>query len=989
VIDDIAYVMRGPSGRDHDFAMGAEYVYSATLAAGAHPVRFVFGDGRGPEVIQDAGSIAVLPAGAERPTDEVSVAAPTVAPAATSSPTSLPGPLMGPLTGIRPFAVEATPASASAPESSVLGDDAPSDADARPMASSGRVGAANASGDDVRAASARFGGGSLQASTDEDASNDEEEPALSAFALAPSGSSTGAGTDADPLSDSGDPSAVAAPAEDVLETPIVEAEFSFMAVGARWSSETPDSRDVHLDLRTSRDGATWSEWTPMLEMSEDGPEVGLIDEASGDEQDRWTRLVIARGRFLQARARIDRTEVEGLEIDDLELHYFNSDVGPEAPSGLMAAAAVAQEGPKVISRAEWGADERKRFNDDGRQIWPPFYTTPRAQIVHHTVTTNDPADAAAVVRSIYQYHAVTRGWGDIGYNFLIDHRGNIYEGRFGGERDGRISQGGHALQYNSNSIGVALLGTFTAGATRPSSTTESALVELLAFRGTRYEIDPDASVTLAGTRFAHAVMGHRDALPGHTQCPGDGVYGRLNAVRTGVRVRMNEIGQGGGPAPTVAPTQAPRPQPSAVPTEPPPTPRPLPTLRPGECREALDNGGFETPAEDARWLRNRAYLSTWNVFRGERALFIGLRNQDPDETESYASAMQVLRLPEQVGEARLRFAALGVGRDGDLRIVRVLGQDGSVIALSGEKLSAGEGWQTHAFDLSDALSDRGGQEIRIYFGVINNGDGRRAYLRLDDVSLLICGDEDTGAQATAIPSQEPTDVPPRPSEAATEEPEPTDAPSATATPFDVPTDEAYPGPGGRPTATDTPPFERPGPSCDGLLSNDFNNGEQGWTVGGDHPVTSVRTIGLDGGGLRLGLINPEVDRVGYASIADPLVMPPGVVSANLSLSLAWPKRAAEDAVIIELRRPETGERAWMLPMTLGQGAATSESTLNPTRYRLEIEGAWLHGSPELYLAVLNRGQQDAPGGVTAMVVDDIRVEACRLPGRVWLPRLYR
>ena len=76
----------------------------------------------------------------------------------------------------------------------------------------------------------------------------------------------------------------------------------------------------------------------------------------------------------------------------------------------------------IISRAAWGADENL-------MTWTPEYRTVRKFVVHHTATSNGDLDPAATVRAIYYYHAVTRGWGDIGYNYLIDAQGRIYEGR--------------------------------------------------------------------------------------------------------------------------------------------------------------------------------------------------------------------------------------------------------------------------------------------------------------------------------------------------------------------------------------------------------------------------------------------------------------------------------------------------------------------------------------------------------------------------------
>ena len=114
-------------------------------------------------------------------------------------------------------------------------------------------------------------------------------------------------------------------------------------------------------------------------------------------------------------------------------------------------------GITIVPRAGWGADEKLRFDKDNKEIWPPDYRAIKKVIVHHTVTRDPETDPRATLRAIYQYHAVSRGWGDIGYNFLIDQQGTIYEGRFGGDR----VVGGHALQYNWGSIGIAILGDYT------------------------------------------------------------------------------------------------------------------------------------------------------------------------------------------------------------------------------------------------------------------------------------------------------------------------------------------------------------------------------------------------------------------------------------------------------------------------------------------------------------------------------------------------
>ena len=109
-----------------------------------------------------------------------------------------------------------------------------------------------------------------------------------------------------------------------------------------------------------------------------------------------------------------------------------------------------------MTRAQWGADEAYRSG-------PPSYGVVRCAFVHHTVNANTytRAQAPALVRGIYYYHTQVNGWRDIGYNFLIDRFGTIYEGRYGGVAKAVI--GAQVLGFNAMSTGVALIGTFEIG----------------------------------------------------------------------------------------------------------------------------------------------------------------------------------------------------------------------------------------------------------------------------------------------------------------------------------------------------------------------------------------------------------------------------------------------------------------------------------------------------------------------------------------------
>jgi len=207
--------------------------------------------------------------------------------------------------------------------------------------------------------------------------------------------------------------------------------------------------------------------------------------------------------------------------------------------------------PAVIPRAGWGADESLRFDSSGKEIWPPAFWPIQKLIVHHTDTHNGDPDPAATVRSIYYYHAVTQGWGDIGYNFLIDESGRIYEGRHsrdyapgetptGRDSSGRGVTAAHAQGFNSGTVGVALLGTLTSQDATPAA--RDALERLLAWEAYSTGLDPEASSTyvnpVSGQQATFPnIAGHRDV--GATECPGSVFYSTLPAIRADVAARVD------------------------------------------------------------------------------------------------------------------------------------------------------------------------------------------------------------------------------------------------------------------------------------------------------------------------------------------------------------------------------------------------------------------------------------------------------------------
>jgi hypothetical protein len=199
-------------------------------------------------------------------------------------------------------------------------------------------------------------------------------------------------------------------------------------------------------------------------------------------------------------------------------------------------------GSIYLSRAAWGADESLRFDETGAERYPQTYWPIQTLTVHHTATSNGDADPGARMRAIYRFNTIDRNFGDIGYHFLIDEAGRIYEGRWSGEDGlpgfdavGRMVSAAHVARHNPGNVGVALLGTFVAHSPTPAA--RACLTLLLAAIAGWQRLDP-----LGTTRYVHPVngatrtvstiSGHREWVP--TECPGGVLAGELQKIREDV-----------------------------------------------------------------------------------------------------------------------------------------------------------------------------------------------------------------------------------------------------------------------------------------------------------------------------------------------------------------------------------------------------------------------------------------------------------------------
>ena len=268
-----------------------------------------------------------------------------------------------------------------------------------------------------------------------------------------------------------------------------------------------------------RHGSRWGDWQPLVEDGVEAPGQWASGLAWADDADAYQLVLPA-----------DVARVRGVAI--------NTTDGPRRSQPGSAAGAATT----VVGRAEWGADE-------SLMTWAPTYYGPAQKLtVHHTATANGDADPAATVRAIYRYHAVDRGFGDIGYHLLVDEAGRVYEGRWSGtdgdpSHDDPTSDGvvtaAHVSGYNSANLGVALLGTFTDRSPTPAA--QSSLEDVLATWAQRHGIAPTGSGTYVnpvnGTTWTGPnIPGHRDFAA--TECPGGSLYALLPTVRSNVADRL-------------------------------------------------------------------------------------------------------------------------------------------------------------------------------------------------------------------------------------------------------------------------------------------------------------------------------------------------------------------------------------------------------------------------------------------------------------------
>lgn len=294
----------------------------------------------------------------------------------------------------------------------------------------------------------------------------------------------------------------------------------FELAAVTWTGDA----ELTASVRIRTDGQ-WSEWYELPAEADHAPDAGTAEAANA--RNGTDPLIVPSSDAVQVRV----AEAAPGQATDLRLDLVNPGELPAdavitgaAHSGARAFGSAAR--PAIHSRAQWGADESLRAD-------PPEYGEVRGAFVHHTVNANDytEADVPAMIRSMYLYHVRSRGWNDIGYNFIVDKFGGVWEGRHGGVD--RAVVGAHTYGYNDDAFAMSALGTYTD--TPPSTRMLRAYQQLFAWKFTIHNIDPRRQVSYDGESWP-AIAGHRDAAA--TACPGDALYRQLGTIRRGTITEM-------------------------------------------------------------------------------------------------------------------------------------------------------------------------------------------------------------------------------------------------------------------------------------------------------------------------------------------------------------------------------------------------------------------------------------------------------------------
>lgn len=282
----------------------------------------------------------------------------------------------------------------------------------------------------------------------------------------------------------------------------IKSTEGFRRVGVLWDATEENA----LELRTSLDGTTWTEWhAPLMVSVEEIAHAGHIDAITVDPS-IGSVATDPVARYYQLRVPAGRAVPTFITLEPLvDIPVPMPETGEEPVEGTV----YVDDRPtpigalKIYSRADWGAKAPRCASGS---------MTPNRATIHHTVTpTNDSMTPQARLRQIQSFHQNSRGWCDIGYNYLVSRDGRVWRGR------GAETIGAHVANANTGNVGISVMGTYTS--TAPTENQMCQIAKLV-----RRLHEDFSGIALNRTD----IKGHRQQ--GSTECPGNALYSRIDKI---------------------------------------------------------------------------------------------------------------------------------------------------------------------------------------------------------------------------------------------------------------------------------------------------------------------------------------------------------------------------------------------------------------------------------------------------------------------------
>lgn len=322
---------------------------------------------------------------------------------------------------------------------------------------------------------------------------------------------------------------IALEADRVIGT--ADADTEFTIIGLTYDEIPAEPAVVRVQ---TVDGA-WGDWQPLIVNLDEGP------DHDSDEFSNLSTEPLYTGDAIAYEISVPETDVDHVDVTVVEnqTHRVTRTAAADATEDMQSSRDF-----DVKSRSSWGARTPKET----------LSAAPAAKfgVVHHTAGSNGYSQAAVpgIIRGVQAYHMDGRGWSDIGYNFIVDRFGTIWEGRANSLN--RATVGAHAAGFNTGSVGVSLLGDYTsAQSAEASRTAASRIISWVLWRDNQPTSGSVTVVSGGSTRYSAGqsvtlsrVVGHRDV--GMTTCPGS-VHGHFSTMRAQVSAFASNYGLGERP----------------------------------------------------------------------------------------------------------------------------------------------------------------------------------------------------------------------------------------------------------------------------------------------------------------------------------------------------------------------------------------------------------------------------------------------------------